>query len=120
MWDRCKTPTSVLQGRVEKLYFVFPHVRPFPSGCPLLSFLLLFSFFTLPIPDGVGLHDPAAIGAGGSGFVFMNELQNLAFGVIATQQMGSIMNAHRLVQVLTRSEERRVGKERRSRWSTEP
>src|SRR6266705_1186562 len=71
-------------------------------GKTVLCFLVLFSFFTLPIPDGVGLHDPAAIGAGGSGFVFMNELQNLACGVIATQQMGSIMIAHRLVQVLTK------------------
>src|SRR5437867_12625106 len=37
-----------------KTVFVFPHVRQFPSGCPLLSFLVLFSFFTLPIPIGVG------------------------------------------------------------------
>ena len=56
-----------------KTVLVFPHVRQFPSGCPLLSFLVLFSFFTLPILIAVGLHEAAAIRAA-PGFVFASEL----------------------------------------------
>jgi hypothetical protein len=45
----CAKRNSVLQEGVEKLFFVFPHLRQFPSGCPLLSFLVLFSFFSEPV-----------------------------------------------------------------------
>jgi len=83
LWELCETAAGVLQGRVEKPFFVFPHVRQFPSGCPLLSFLVLFSFFSLPIPNAISLHNPAAIGAV-SRLGFMSELENLACGVITT------------------------------------
>src|SRR5438876_10826857 len=83
-----------------KTVFVFPHVRQFPSGCPLLSFLVLFSFFTLPIPIGVGFHDPATIGVA-PGIAFKRAPQDLACRVITTQDMGSVMNTDRLVQMFT-------------------
>jgi hypothetical protein len=44
----CAKRNSVLQGGVEKLFFVFPLLRQFPSGRPLLS-LVLFSFFSEPV-----------------------------------------------------------------------
>jgi hypothetical protein len=73
LWELCETPAGVLQGHVEKPFFVFPHVRQFPSGCPFLSFLVLFSFFRLPVPDGIGLYNLASIGAAFR-FVFTSEL----------------------------------------------
>jgi hypothetical protein len=38
LWELCETPAGVLQAAVEKLFWVFPWQRQFPSGLPLPSF----------------------------------------------------------------------------------
>src|SRR5206468_12389816 len=85
-----------------KTVFVFPHVRQFPQASPSKLFFLFgsFSFFTLPIPIGVGFHDPATIGVA-PGIAFRRAPQDLACRVITTQDMGSVMNTDRLVQMFT-------------------
>src|SRR6266568_5086953 len=101
LWELCETPAGVLQGRVEKPFLFFHTSGSFhQAAAPFFLFLVLFSFFTLPIPIGVGFHDPATTGVA-PGIAFKRAPQDLACRVITTQDMGSVMNTDRLVQMFT-------------------
>src|SRR5205807_4724030 len=78
----------------------FPHQRQFSSGGPLLSFLVLLSFFNLPTPLGIGPHERDAFGWTSQLRCGGGKRQRPARRVIPAQHVIAIVNRHGLVQML--------------------